>query len=67
MLLFLYGGKWIETEAFEAFLDEYMADAMHGCVDEFDVGRRVGYSRKFPVLHIRGVVEEGHLSPTYGD
>lgn len=38
VLLFLYGGKWIEAETFEAFLDEYMADAMHRRVDEFDVG-----------------------------
>ena len=38
VLLFLDGSKWIEAETFEAFLDEYMAYAMHGRVDEFDVG-----------------------------
>lgn len=46
--LFLHGSKWIEAETFEAFLNEYMADAMHGRVDEFDVGRRVENSREFP-------------------
>ena len=56
VLLFLYGGKWIEAETFEAFLDEYMADAMHRRVDEFDIGRRVENSREFTVLHIGGGV-----------
>ena len=48
VLLFFHGNKMIEAEAFEAFLDEYMADAMHGRVDKFDVGRRVETSREVP-------------------
>ena len=48
MLLFFHGNKGIEAEAFEAFLDEYMADAMHGRVDKSDVGRRVETSIEVP-------------------
>ena len=55
-LLFLNGSKWTEAKTFEAFLDEYMADAMHGRVDKFDVGRRVESSGECPVLHVRGGV-----------